>query len=194
MSTFGLNTLTPYSIKVHFFGYFPHFTLSKAILNLLQSREHTGTRCGKFYLRIHGPDSLLGHCHTRGYLKKERVQVTENDHSLLIRVNICLPTKQLGVRMNSFKRVRAFQIELEFGSVGFWGEGKTGVSGEKPLEARENQQQTQPTYGVDAGSWTRATLVRGERSHQCAIPCSPNIKLKSLLKLIPVKLIMNWWA
>ena len=121
MSTFGLNTLTPYSIKVHFFGYFPHFTLSKAILNLLQSREHTGTRCDncKFYLRIHGPDSLLGHCHTRGYLKKERVQVTENDHSLLVRVNICLPTKQLGVRMNSFKRVRAFQIELEFGSVGF---------------------------------------------------------------------------
>ena len=39
--------------------------------------------------------------------------------------------------MNSFKRVRAFQIELEFGSVGFWGEGKTGLTGEKPLGARE---------------------------------------------------------
>ena len=26
--------------------------------------------------------------------------------------------------MNSFKHVHAFQIELEFGSVGFWGEGK----------------------------------------------------------------------
>ena len=39
--------------------------------------------------------------------------------------------------MNSFKRVRAFQIELKFGSVGFWGEGKTGVPGEKPLGARE---------------------------------------------------------
>ena len=39
--------------------------------------------------------------------------------------------------MNSFKCVRAFQIELEFGSVGFWGEGKTGVPGEKPLTARE---------------------------------------------------------
>ena len=35
--------------------------------------------------------------------------------------------------MNSFKRVRAFQIELEFGSVGFSGEGKTEVPGEKPL-------------------------------------------------------------
>ena len=32
----------------------------------------------------------------------------------------------------------------------------------------ENQQQTQPTYGVDAGIWTRATLVGGERSHHCA--------------------------
>ena len=39
--------------------------------------------------------------------------------------------------MNSFKRVRAFQIELEFGSVGFWEEGKTEVPGEKPLAARE---------------------------------------------------------
>ena len=29
-----------------------------------------------------------------------------------------------------------FQIELEFRSVGFWGEGKTGVPGEKPLGAR----------------------------------------------------------
>ena len=45
--------------------------------------------------------------------------------------------KHLRVHMNSFKRVRAFQIELEFGSVGFWGEGKTGVPGEKPLGARE---------------------------------------------------------
>ena len=39
--------------------------------------------------------------------------------------------------MNSFKCVRAFQIELEFGSVGFGGEGKTGVSEVKPLGARE---------------------------------------------------------
>ena len=48
-----------------------------------------------------------------------------------------LPTKRLRVHMNLFKRVRAFQIELEFGSVGFWGEGKTGVPGEKPLRAKE---------------------------------------------------------
>ena len=32
----------------------------------------------------------------------------------------------------------------------------------------ENQQQTQPTYGVNAGSWTRATLVGGECSQHCA--------------------------
>ena len=46
------------------------------------------------------------------------------------------------------KRVRAFHIELEIGSVGSQGEGKTGVPGEKPPGARErkgeNQQQTQP--------------------------------------------------
>ena len=43
----------------------------------------------------------------------------------------------LRVHMNPFKRFRAFQIELEFGSVGFWGEGKTGVPREKPLGARQ---------------------------------------------------------
>ena len=32
---------------------------------------------------------------------------------------ICLLPKHLGVLMNSFKRVHAFQIELDFGSVGF---------------------------------------------------------------------------
>ena len=30
-----------------------------------------------------------------------------------------------------------FLVELEFGNFGFWGEGKTGVPGEKPLGARE---------------------------------------------------------
>ena len=40
--------------------------------------------------------------------------------------------------MNSFQRVRAFQIELEFGSVDFRGEGKTGLPGEKPLGARDS--------------------------------------------------------
>ena len=38
----------------------------------------------------------------------------------------------------------------------------------------ENQQQTQPTYGVVAGIWTRTTVVGGECSHHCAIPRSPN--------------------
>ena len=34
------------------------------------------------------------------------------------------PTKRIGVDSNSFKRVRALQIELEFGSVGFEERGK----------------------------------------------------------------------
>ena len=32
---------------------------------------------------------------------------------------------------------RAFRIELEFRNVGFCGEGKTGVPGEKPLGAEK---------------------------------------------------------
>ena len=53
--------------------------------------------------------------------------------------------------MNSFKGVRAFQIELEFRNVGFGGEGETGLPEKTSRSNGENQQQTQPTYGV-AGS------------------------------------------
>ena len=43
-------------------------------------------------------------------------QIVKIKKKLLI---ACVPTKHLGVHMNSFKCVRAFHIELEFGSVGF---------------------------------------------------------------------------
>ena len=45
-----------------------------------------------------------------------------------------------------------FLAELEFGNVGFSGHGKTGVPPRKTSRSKgENKQQTQPTYGVDAG-------------------------------------------
>ena len=67
-----------------------------------------------------------------------------------------------------------FQMELEFGNVGFCGGRKTGEPGEKKLDAKnENQQQTQPTYDVESGNRTRATLVGGKCSHHCAIPAAP---------------------
>ena len=84
----------------------------------------------------------------------------------LKQIVICLPTKPLRVLMNSFQYVHMFQIELEFESVGFWGEGKTGVPG-------ENKQQTQPTYGFNTGIWTWATLVGDECSHHCVILVPP---------------------
>ena len=52
------------------------------------------------------------------------------------RIVICLHTEHRGVLKSSFKRVRAFQIELEFGSVGFWREVKTGVPGKNLTEQR----------------------------------------------------------
>ena len=58
------------------------------------------------------------------------------------------------------KHVLAFQIELEFESVGFKGEGRTEVPGEKPLGAREK---TNNKLSVDAKIRTRATLMGGER-------------------------------
>ena len=82
---------------------------------------------------------------------------------------ICLPKEHLGVVKNSLKRVRAFQIELEFESVGFLRRGENRSTRRKTSPSKgENQQQTQPTYGVDARIRTGATLVGGECSHHCA--------------------------
>ena len=76
--------------------------------------------------------------------------------------------------MNLFKCVRAFQIELEFESVGFWGEEKTGVLGEKPLGAKERtSNKLNPHMASTPGFLTRAKLVGGERSHHCATLSSP---------------------
>ena len=63
-----------------------------------------------------------------------------------------------------------YLVELEFGNAGFWGEGKTGVPGEKPLRAmKKDQQQSQPIYGVHASIGTLASLVAGECSHPWTI-------------------------
>ena len=57
------------------------------------------------------------------------------------------------------------QIELEFGNVGFWGEGKPENMEKNPWSQDKNQQQTQPTYDAKSGNQTWVTLVGGECSH-----------------------------
>ena len=64
-----------------------------------------------------------------------------------------------------------FQIELEFGNVGFCGGRKTGEPGEKPFRSKDkNQQQTQPTYDVESRNRTRATLHWWEASALTTVP------------------------
>ena len=59
-------------------------------------------------------------------------------------------------------------VELGFG-IWFSRRGENESTRRKPSRSkRENQQQTQPTYGVKAGTRTRATLVGGKRS-RCSI-------------------------
>ena len=53
--------------------------------------------------------------------------------------------------MNSFKRVRTLQIELKFVLVLRRG-GNRSTRRKTSRSKGENQQRTQPTYGVDAGS------------------------------------------
>ena len=67
---------------------------------------------------------------------------------------------------NSFKGVRTFQVELEFGKVGFYGGRKTEEWPEKnPRSKDENQHQTQPMHmtpspGIEPGPhWWEAQVL-----------------------------------
>ena len=51
-----------------------------------------------------------------------------------MKIVTCLPTEHLGVLMNSLKRVRAFQIELEFGVLVFKERGKPEYPEKNQLE------------------------------------------------------------
>ena len=63
------------------------------------------------------------------------------------------------------------RVELEFRVRVFLEGGKPEYSEKNPRSRDENQQQNQPTYDAGSGNQTRATLVGGECSHHCAIPC-----------------------
>ena len=60
-------------------------------------------------------------------------------------LDISSPTEHLGVLKKSSKRVRAFQIEMEFGSVYFWGEGKPKYT-EKNLSEQGRESTTNSTH------------------------------------------------
>ena len=88
------------------------------------------------------------------------------------------------------KRVRAFQIELEFGSVGFEGEGKTRLPGEKSLGARERtNNKLNPHMGTTAGfepgpHWWEAS----------ALTTAPPFSLKMLLIYEERELLLSHMA
>ena len=86
----------------------------------------------------------------------------------LLQIVICLQTNHQLVLKNSFKNVRSFQIKFEFESVDYWGDGKDGVPGEKPLGARGRTNNKLNPHDTDDGIWTRATLVRSQFSHHCS--------------------------
>ena len=63
-----------------------------------------------------------------------------------------------------------FQIELDFRSVGFLGEGTTRVPGEKHLGARTRTNNKVNSYDAETMNQTQVALVGGECSHHCSIP------------------------
>ena len=66
-----------------------------------------------------------------------------------------------------FNRVRAFQIELEFGTVGFLGEKKTKVSREKPLGARERTSNNLKPHMAATPGFIGGRLVLTPLRHPC---------------------------
>ena len=54
--------------------------------------------------------------------------------------------------------------------------GKPEYPEKNPRSRDENQQQTQPTYDVNTGNRTQATLVGDKCSHHCAIPAPQNFE------------------
>ena len=91
---------------------------------------------------------------------------------------ICLSMEHPGVHKNSFRSVRAFQDRIGIWKCWFLGRGENrSTPRRKTSQSRvENQQQTQPTYDAGSGNRTRATLVGGERSHNCANPAPQGVE------------------
>ena len=81
-------------------------------------------------------------------------------------------------------------IELVFGNVDFWGEGRTGVSGEKPLGAeKRNNNKLNPRIASSPSSRIDPEPHRWEVS---AIPCSLWLRYTALVLMITSEHSF-WW-
>lgn len=90
---------------------------------------------------------------------------------------VCLSTIHLNSATGALSKcVHSFWVKLEYGSVGFWGVGKTRKPGENLSAQGENQQQTLPTSDAKSGDQTWATFVGGSHSHDRATPV-PNMNM-----------------
>ena len=86
---------------------------------------------------------------------------------------MCLPTEHLGVHKNSLNCVRAFQIELEFGSVGFEGGGKPEYP-EKNLSEHGREPTTNLNHAWRRRQDSNPDRIGGRRVlSPLRDPCSP---------------------
>ena len=117
------------------------------------------------------------------YTALETCQVTLSWHCIVI----YLPTKHLGTLKNSFLKCPCVPDPTGIWKCRFLRTGQNRITRRKNPHARnkgENQQQIQPTYGVDASILTRGTLVGGECCHYCTtlVPQSPSLGLISFFE------------
>lgn len=94
-----------------------------------------------------------------------------------------------------------FLNELEFGIVGFWGEGTTGVPGEKPPEESEARERTidklldphmLSTPGSEPGHVGGRRLLSQLR-HPCFLNLSKNLHVRSKKWAPTQKQYHYWW-
>ena len=113
-------------------------------------------------------------------------------------LRLILPFCKCNLFNHGALRMRS-RSNLNFEELVFKERGKAEYPEKTSGRKGENQQQTQPTYGFDAGIWTRATLVGGECSHHCATlapPVSTTIQILILqtdLHIFPLRIFEKIW-
>ena len=78
-------------------------------------------------------------------------------------------------------------VELEFGNIDCWGEGKTGVALEKPLVTKERTNNKLNPHKLSMPGFESGPFVGGLYSHHCAPPLLPHKsqKPRSSQELVP---------
>ena len=118
--------------------------------------------------------TVMSEHHTQVPLETLKKLLQRPKGHMVIVIAICLPTEHQRAQESSFIICPCIPDRIGIWKCWFLGRGENRSTRRKTSRSRDENQQTQPTYGAKAGNQTRARLVGGECSHHCAIPAPLN--------------------